>query len=380
MIPVGYNLRSLRQRKVSSILTSLGVALVTVVFVSMLALSEGVERAIVSTGHPKNLIVMRDGPTAETQSSVELNDAKILMTLEGIARNAAGEPMASPETVVIVSEVKDDGGNANLILRGVGPMAWTVRSDLAIEGRWPEAGRAEAAVGLAMNRRFPDLRIGARRKFKSIEYEIVGVFDAQGRAYESEIWVPDDLLRPEFGRPYSSVVVRAEDPAALAAAIDAEARFPLKAHDEAEYFKKQTQMADMIRGMAVLVAGVLGIGAAFGAAITMYASVAARVREIATLRVLGFSRPAIAVGFLLEAAVIALPGGILGAVLALPLNGVTTGTTNWETFSEMAFYFTVSPSVMALGVAAAAILGMVGGFFPAISASRIPIARALREI
>lgn len=380
MIPLRYNLRSLRQRKVASILTAIGIALVTAIFVSLLALGQGVRKTMVSTGHPQNLIVMRDGPTAETQSSIDLNDAEILKTLAGITPDADGAPMASPETIVIVSEVKPDGGNANLILRGVGPMAWKVRPDLKIDGRWPNPERAEAVVGLTLSRRFPDLRLGARKAFKKVEYEIVGVFDAQGRAYESEIWVSGDQLRPEFGRPYSSVVVRADDPAALAAAIDAEARFPLKAHDEVEYFRKQTEMAGMIEFMATVVALVLGIGAGFGAAITMYASVAARVREIATLRVLGFGRFGIGVGFLLESAMIALPGGALGAMLALPLNGMTTGTTNWETFSEMAFNFTVTPELMGIGVAVAALLGMAGGFFPAISATRIPIARALREI
>ena len=380
MIPLKYNLRSLRVRKVSTIMTALGIALVTAIFVALLSLGEGVRKTLVATGHPKNLIVLRDGPTVESQSSIPRQDAGALTALPGISLGADGEPLASPETVVIVSATKPDGGHANIVLRGVRPVAWEVRTGLQIEGRWFSPGSSEAVIGKVMTRRFPNLRIGARKIFKNVEYEIVGIFDAQGRAYESEIWADGDTVMTEFGRPYSSILVRANDPAALAKTIDEDPRFVLKGTSEVEYFAKQTEMADMIMFLAVTVALVLGTGACFGAAITMYASVASRVREIATLRVLGYTAWGIGLGFILEAAVIAVPGGIFGACLALPINGVTTGTTNWQTFTEVAFNFTVTPSLMIAGAVMATLLGLAGGFFPAIRAARLPIAQAMRQL
>jgi ABC-type antimicrobial peptide transport system permease subunit len=379
-LPLKYNLRSLRVRRVATILTAVGIALVTTIFVSLLGLGQGLRRTMTQTGHERNLIVLRDGPTAESQSSITREQFDALRAMPQIERDTAGEPMASPETVIVVSWVKPDGGHANVLMRGVRAAAWGLRESLRVEGRRLSPGSAEAVVGATLARRLPDLAVGKRLRFKSVHYEIVGVFSDEGSAYESEFWADLDTMMAEFGRPYSSAIVRSSDPAALARRIDADPRLQLKGRSESDYYKSQTQTATMIQAAATMMAIVLGTGACLGAAITMYASVASRVREVATLRVLGFSAWSIWLGFLLESALIAGAGGVAGAILALPVNWITTGTTNFETFTEIAWNFAVTPFLMAVGFVLALMLGVAGGLFPAIRAARIPVARALREL
>lgn len=377
LVPLKYNLRSLRRRWASAALTTGGIALVTAVFVGLMALSAGMALTIVATGHPRNFVVMRDGPTTETQSSLEREDAKTLETLDGVSR-------VSPELVVVASGTKPDGGHANVLVRGAKAAARDVREGIDVaSGRWFEEGKAQAMVGAALARRMPNLGIGGKVKYRVVEWTIVGVLDSQGRAYDSEVWVDLDELEAATGRPLSSAIVRTSDAAAFTAALAADARTKhMKAHGERDYFAQQMDGAEALGFAASFITVVLGLGAVFGAANTMYAFVASRVREVATLRVLGFSRLGIFLGFVLESLAIAVPGGVLGTLLAWAVTAWlgTTGTTNWQTFTEIAFNFRVTPSVAGVGVAIAAALGLLGGLFPALRASRLPIARALREL
>lgn len=383
-IPLKYNLRSIVNRWISAGMTVLGVALVTIIFVVIFAMGIGMERTLVGTGHPRNLIVLRQGAT-ETTSGVTRQQASDIAALEGIEKDAAGEALVSPELVVVANHPLRGGAKANLALRGVGPQGPALRGNIKIsEGRWFNPGLGELVAGKGASGRFADLKVNDRPFIRGRSWIVVGTFEADGQAYESEVWGDIDDLRSQFKREYSSLIVRVKsdaDLARLARVVKDDKQIQLEGKPHADYYKDQNLGAQMMKAMGFIIGFVLSIGAIFGAANTMYAAVASRTREIATMRVFGFSRLAIWFSFMLEAAFLGLCGGALGAVASRFLfDGMTSGTANWATFSDMAFQFRVTWLLMAVGVLLAMLMGVVGGFLPAFRASRMTIAHALREL
>jgi len=384
-VPLKYNLRNLSVRWVTSLLTIVGITLVTLVFVMLFAMGLGIERSLVGSGDPLNLITLRVGTTAESQSVVTKQQYDDLLGIPGLLRDAKGEVMVSAELVVGANVQKQDGGKANVAIRGVGPKARDLRTDFQLtEGRWFNPAVGELVVGAGAARRFRNLSIGDTPVIRGRQWRIVGRFECGGQAYESELWGDIDDIKAQFKRDYSGVLIRCANPSELkrlSNLIQGDKQFKLDARPTIDYFSEQNIGGQMIKSIGVILAVVLGIGAVFGAANTMYAAVASRTREIATMRVLGFSRLAIWVSFVLESAFLGLVGGAAGAALGyLFFNNMTTGTVNWVSFSELAFQFRVTPALMGTAVALATVMGVVGGFFPAFRASRMTIARALRGL
>lgn len=385
-VPLKYNLRNLRVRWITSTLTAGGIGLVTLIFLFNVAMGVGIERSLMGSGHPMNLIAVRTGATAESQSIVTKKQVEDVMSLPGIEKDAKGEALVSAELMVVANLSKLDGKRANVAVRGVGPKARDLRGNIRLVegGRWIDPGLGELVVGVGAQGRFQGLKVGDQPFFRGRKWKVVGAFTADGQAFESEIWGDIDDLKAQFKRDYSAILVRCPSREAidrLARVIKDTKEISLDAKPHTEYFKDQNQAADMMKSMGGMMAFVLSIGAIFGAANTMYAAVAQRTREIATLRVLGFTRLEIWLSFIAESAFIGLAGGACGAALGyLTLNGMRAGTVNWVTFSDMAFRFTVTPVLAAWAVGIAVLVGVLGGFFPAWRASRVPIARALRGL
>jgi putative ABC transport system permease protein len=383
-IPLKYNRRSLWVRTVSTVMTMLCIAGVTIILIWMLAMGNGLEKTLVGTGHPLNLIVLRPRQS-ESTSMIDKGQAGDIAALEGIGKDAKGEPLASFEVVAVSGHLMVNGKKSNLALRGIGPRSLALRDGVRLTaGRWPNPGLGEIAVGKGALERFTQLKIGDRPVFRERTWLVVGAFEAGGQAYESEVWGDVDDLKPQFKKDYSSVIVRAKDEASkgrLERLISDDKKLQLEAKPHAEYYKSQNQMGEMMKGLGSMVGIVMAIGALFGAANMMYAAVASRRREIATLRVLGFGRFSIGLSFVLESAFVGLCGGVVGAVIAwLFIDGITSGTANWETFTDMSFNFRVSPGLMLWGVITAVVVGALGGLFPAWRASRTTIAYALRGL
>jgi putative ABC transport system permease protein len=382
-----YNLRSMLVRKGTAAMTAMGIAMVVAVFVMTLAIAQGFRATLVASGSPANAIVLRKSATSETVSSVLKPEVPLIESLPQVARDENGHPLASPELVVIISLPRvTDNDPANVPLRAVSPRAFEVRDNITIvEGRRFTPGTREINVGRLATARFKGLTLGSDVKFGSTTWKVVGVFAANDAAFESEVWGDADLMLPAFQRiGYQSVTVKLTDPSALdsfKAAIDGDPRLDHRADRETDYYAGQSVvMTTIIRIFGTFVTAILSIGAMFGAMNTMYAAVAYRTREIGTLRALGFSRLRIVTAFLAESVALALIGGAIGCLIALPVHGLSTGTTNMASFSEVAFKFRITTGLLAGGMIFAGIMGALGGFLPAIRAARIPVARALREI
>ena len=383
----GYNLRSMTVRKGTATMTAMGIAMVVAVFVMTLAIAQGFLATLVASGSPQNAIVLRKGSTAETNSAVARAQVPIIETLPQIMRGRDGRPLVSPELIVVIALPRQtDNQPANVPVRGVSQKAFDIHETVTlVEGRRFTPGTREINVGRLAVGRFKGLTLGSDVKFGSSAWRVVGVFTADDAAFESEVWGDGDLMMPAFQRPgYQSVTVKLSDQSAFdafSAALAADPRLDLQPQGERDYYAAQAQtMTTVIRVFGVFVTLVLSIGATFGATNTMYAAVAYRTREIGTLRALGFSRSRIVAAFLAESVALALVGGALGCLLALPVHGLSTGTTNFASFSEVAFKFRITPALLAGGVVFAALMGAVGGLLPALRAARIPVARALREI
>jgi putative ABC transport system permease protein len=382
-----YNLRSMVVRKATAAMTAGGVAMVVAVFVMTLAIAQGFRATLVASGSPQNAIVLRKGSTAETVSAVLRTDVPIVESLPQIARGADGHPLASSELVVIISLPRmTDDQPANVPVRGVGLKAFEVRDNLRIvEGRRFTPGTREINAGRLAVGRFKGLTLGSDVKFGSNTWKVVGIFTADDASFESEVWGDVDLMMPAFQRGgYQSMTVKLADPSmfdSFKAALAADPRVLLEPQREQDYYAEQSRvMTTVIRVFGTFVTLILSIGAMFGAMNTMYAAVAYRTREIGTLRALGFSRFRIITAFLAESIALAFVGGLLGCILALPVHGLSTGTTNFSSFSEVAFKFRITPALLAGGLVFAMVMGAIGGLLPAIRAARIPVARALREI
>ena len=382
-VPLKYNFRNLRVRWATSLLTVAGITAVTLVFVMIFSMGLGIERSLVGSGHPLNIIALRTGATAESQSLVTKQQVDDVLGLSGIVKDEAGEPLVSAELVVVANLVKKDGGKANAAIRGVGLRATKLRDGLKlVEGRWFRQSVGEVVVGKGVSARFKGLKIGDTPFFRGRAWTVVGVFGAEGQSYESEIWGDVEDLKVQFKRDYSAILIRAKDSAEvdrLVSVIKGDKQFRMDAKPHVEYYRDQNMAAGMIKAMGAVMAVVLSVGAIFGAANTMYAAVAAWTREIATLRVLGFARTSIWFSFVFEAALLGLAGGLLGSCLAwLFFDNFSAGTVNWQSFSELAFNFRVTPGLGLVGAILAMLMGIAGGFFPAFRASRMTIAKALR--
>jgi putative ABC transport system permease protein len=382
-----YNLRSMVVRKATAAMTAGGIAMVVAVFVMTLAIAQGFRATLVASGSPQNAIVLRKGATAESLSAVARADVPLVESLPQVARAGDGHPLASPELVLAIALPRQsDNQPANVPVRGVGSRAYDIRDTLQIvEGRRFTPGSREINVGRLAVGRFKGLALGSDVKFGSATWNVAGIFTAGDASFESEIWGDIDLMAPAFQRNgYQSITVKLVDPDAFdsfKSAVDGDPRLYLQPQREQEYYAAQSvAMTTLIRVFGVFVTLILSIGAVFGAMNTMYAAVAYRTREIGTLRALGFSRSRIVLAFIAESTALALVGGLVGCVLALPVHGISTGTTNFSSFSEVAFKFRITPLLLAGGIAFAALMGVAGGLLPALRAARIPVARALREI
>jgi putative ABC transport system permease protein len=387
-IPIVYNLRSMRARWVSAIVAVLGIAGTVGVFCAMLALARGFRATLVQSGSPQNAMIRRAGSSAELDGSVSLDQVRVIEDAPGIARED-GQPLISPEAVVIAGfNLKATGTNANVQVRGVTPEALKVRPNIKIiEGRFFQPGLAELVIGKNVASTYENLEYGKPINFGGQTWQVVGVFDAGGSAFDSEVWADSRVLNQVYKRPenlYQSVTVRLNSPEAfnqLKDALTADPKLTVQVDREYDYYARQSiVLTKLITVLGGLVAVIMGIGAVIGALNTMYAAVSERSREIATMRAIGFAGSSIAVSFVFEALVIALIGGIIGCIFVLPLNGFTTGTMNMQTFSHMAFAFRVTPLLLLAGIIFALLMGVVGGVPPAIRAARRPIAVALREL
>ena len=382
-----YNFRSMIVRKGTAAMTAGGIAMVVAVFVMTLSIAQGFRSTLVASGSTGNAVVLRKGATAESLSAVSRPDVPLVASLPQVARGADGQPLASPELVVVIALPRQtDDQLANVPVRGVGLKAYEVRDTLAIvEGRRFMPGTREINVGTQAVGRFKGLTIGTEVPFAAAMWKVVGIFTADDASFESEVWGDVDLLAPAFQRNgYQSITVKLVDPGtfdSFKSAVDGDPRLYMQAQREQDYYAGQSAaMTAVIQAFGTLVTLILSIGAVFGAMNTMYAAVAYRTREIGTLRALGFSRFTIVLAFIAESTALALAGGIVGCVLALPVHGLSTGTTNFTSFSEVAFKFRITPPLLAGGLVFAALMGVAGGLLPALRAARIPIARALREI
>jgi putative ABC transport system permease protein len=386
-IPIAYNLRNLVVRKTTTVMTAVGIGLTVAVLVADMALVEGLRTAFKATGHPLQLVVMRKGSNAELNSTVTREALQIMKVEPRIALNDAREPMASPEILTVVNLPSVDSPTGmNLTVRALSQIGVEMRGAVIQPGgRWFQSGQREIVVGKSVAKRYPNARLGKRVRFGRGEWEVVGVFDAGDSAFNGEIWGELNQIGPDFNRQDSvnSVLVRATDLAsfqALKNSIDDDRRLGVDAMPEAEYYERQTSSGAPLQIFGLLVAVIMAVGSSFAAMNTMYAAVARRAKEIGTLRVLGFSRGSIMLSFLIESLLLAFIGGVFGCLLALPINGVTTGVGSFATFSEIAFDFRVSTSAMLAGIIFALVVGAIGGLFPAGSAARKEILTALREI
>jgi putative ABC transport system permease protein len=392
-IPISYNIRNLRLRKGLTVMTALGIALTVTTAIFLMALVAGLDRAFVSSGSPLNVLVLRKGSEAELSGGFDATLFPTLKTLPGIAKDSHGEPMASGEWVVVIVLPRKDGtGEVNVTVRGMMPDGLEMRqlpgpkgqpSVKLTEGRWFQTGQREVVVSKSVRDRFAQANMGDTMQFGKGSWKVVGVFDAGGSAYESEVWGDVNQMASDFDRQggFASAYLRATDPIsaeALKNRVTDDQRLKLEGMLENDYYAKQTSSGTPIKVIGWVVGVIMAIGSIFAAMNTMYAAVAYRGREIATLRVIGFSRPAILTSFVLESLLLALLGALVGILLMLPFNGMQTGTSNAVTFSEVVFALRITPAVATRAIIFALVMGFIGGLAPAWHAARQNILNALR--
>lgn len=386
-LPLSYNARNVKTRWRVSLLAIVGISLVVAVFVVLLAMSAGFSYALRATGDPSNAMIVQRGSGSELTSWVPIDHRRKIVVDPRIALGKDGGAMASPEIVVVGNMPRRaDGAPTNVTIRGVTAKAFEVRTGIHLEkGRMYTPGLYEVIVGQRIANRMANLDLDRDLPIQGHNWKIVGIFTADGSAFESEIWGDLDTMAEPLRRTggTNSLVVRLKDPSTLEAfdkSIRADPEMQLQADDERKYYESQ---AGALTGTLLFLAGfvsiTMGIGAVFGAMNTMYAIVSARTREIGTLRALGFSRRSILFSFVLESVMLALAGGALGCLLALPMNGFTTASGQTASFSELAFAFKVTPAILMRGVFFSGIMGLFGGLLPSFRAARLPITSALRE-
>jgi len=387
-LPLKYILRSSVSRRLTTAITIVGIALVVFVFTAVLMMANGVQKTLRSTGSDDNLLVARKAAMSEIMSIMDREAAGIIVNLPQVARAADGTPMSSKEVVVIINLRKLGGeGISNVTVRGVEEAAFQLRPQVkVVEGRMFRWGAREVIAGAGITHRFVGAQIGEKIKFGGDVWTVVGLFDAAGSGFDSELWGDLNQIADAFRRSsFSTVTVRMKDPDDLAAvlrAFEGDNRLQyFVAKREKQYFEEQSEMmATFIRILGIFITVIFSTGSTIGAMITMYGSVANRTTEIGTLRALGFFRRSILLAFLLESLTLALAGGLLGLGIASVLQFFTISTLNFGSFSELAFAFALSPSIVASSLGFALLMGLMGGFLPALRASRLDIIQALRAL
>ena len=384
-LPISYNVRNVIVRWKVTLLALAGISLVVGVLIALTAMANGFSKALAATGSADNAIITQRGSASELSSGLSRDNASMIMVDSRVKRDGQGRPMASPEMIIVAALPKrGDTTEVNVTVRGVTQMAFSVRQNVKItEGRQFTPGLYELVVGKKAADRYEGLEVGGNIKLQRKTFQVVGIFTSEGSGFESEIWGDYDALAPVFNRAggYQSLTVRLANPSALEAfntELKANPNMQLQMASELQYYAGQAgQTADVLTALALFVGVIMGIGAVFGAMNTMYALVSARTREIGTLRALGFSRTSILSSFMIESAFLALVGGLIGSILALPINTLS-GATAGANFSQVAFDFRVSPMWLGIAVAGAVLMGLVGGLLPAWRAARTPITAALR--
>ena len=384
-LPLRYTMRNLWTRKLTTALTAGGMALVVFVFAAVQMLDTGLRETLVATGQPDNAHVTRRGAGAEISSSVDRVQAAVVESQPEIAIGLKGERLVSKEAVILITLPKRVSGQAtNVTTRGVGEAAYALRPQIRmLQGRAFSRGSSEVVVGKSLAQRFEGAAVGNVMRFGGREWHVVGVFDAAGSAFESEVWADADQLMQAFRRQaYSAVVARLADASALdvmKARLEADPRMTLDVKREREFYEEQSKaLSTFISYLGLTLSVIFSIGAMIGAMITMYASVANRVGEIGTLRALGFRRSAVLAAFLFEAVLLGAIGGAVGVGLASFMQLVHISTLNWQSFSELAFSFSLTPRIAAISFGFALVMGIVGGFLPAVRAARLKIVDSLR--
>ena len=387
MIPFNYTVKNMFSRKMTTLLTVLGIGLVVFVFAAQMMMTSGLKRTLVSTGSDYNVIAIRKASQTEMPSIKNLEQARIPSAEPEISRSSDGTPLFTKEIYVVINLTKrDNAGNGNVVVRGVGPKSMELRPQVKLmAGRMWNPGSSEIVAGKSLAERFKGCGIGETVRFGGRDWTVVGVFDAGGTAFNSELWGDIDQMQNAFARPFfSSLTFRLADPAtfeAMKERLEKDPRLPLDLKREKVYYAEQSRaMSSFIGIMGTVISIVFSLGAIVGAMITMYAAVANRTKEIGTLRSLGFSRFSILNSFLLESVLISLSGGILGLIASSFMNFVQVSTTNWDTFSELAFSFAITPQIIISSLIFALFMGFIGGFLPAVRASRLKIVDSLRAV
>jgi len=391
-LPLRYNVRNVFVRWRATLATIIGVALVVAVYILVQALAAGLEASNRNTGDPRNLMIVRKGSTSESSSQVSRSQFKTVQFLPQIARDERDQPLISADLVVLVSLPRKDGsGEANVTVRGISPQGIELRPQVKlVSGRWFVPGKRETVVSIKMRDRFANFDVGQKFRTGANELSVVGLMDGGDSAFDSEIWMDVDEARSIFDREnFSSILARMSDDNAaqqFIQRIEADRRLPLRVEPETKYYSSQTQTSVMFQVMGTFLAIAMSIGAFFAAMNTMYASVGARTREIGTLRVLGYRRRVILASFLIEGAILAAIGGVLGCMASFSLQALSVylgwqfGTVSFNTFSEVVFQFRITPALVIQGMLFAIGVGLLGSLLPAVRASRLPVIAALKAV
>jgi putative ABC transport system permease protein len=384
-LPIAYNFRSLWTRRLTTTLTVSGMALVVFVFAAILMLADGLQKTLVETGSHDNVVFLRKGSNSEMMSGISREQASILETLPGITVGARGRKLLSKEVVVLIALTKKGSGKpSNVVLRGTDESSLLLRPQVKlIEGRLPRMGSTEIIVGASIAQRFRDAGIGETLRYGMREWRIVGIFDAGSTGFSSEIWGDADQFMQAFRRNgYSSVIFKLQDSSTfqnVKSHLENDPRLTVDVKRENKYYADQSEiMAKFLRILGISLTIIFSIGAMIGAMITMYSAVANRTGEIGTLRALGFRRRDILIAFLVESLLLGFLGGAMGLFFASFMQLITISTMNFQTFSELAFRFSLNFGIIYMGMAFALIMGFVGGLLPAVRASRMIIVDALR--
>jgi putative ABC transport system permease protein len=384
-----YNLRSLVTRRGATALSVMSIGFSVGILVLVLALARGFELSLSRTGRADNLVVLRQGATSEGESGVSRDEARLLRVFPGVATGPSGEPLAAAECYAALNLVKAGGGTANFTLRGVTLDSFAIRDFVEVrEGRKFQPGTHEVVVGKSLLGRIQGCRVGGMLELQDQSWPVVGALDSHGGAYDSEIWCDAEMFLQALNREgYQTVILRRASPApakggrdAMIEALQGDKRLGVKAMSEPDYFASQSGLlGSVLQFVGYFIAGIMAMGAAFGTAVTLLASLSERSREIGTLLALGFRPRQVLFGFLVEALLLGLAGGVVGVLLALPVNNVATGTMNWQTWTEQAFAFRITSDVVISAVTFSTLIGVLSGLIPAWKASRVPPSVALRE-
>lgn len=384
-IPFSYIFRNLWTRKLTTILTAAGMGLVVFVFAAVLMLDAGLKKTMVGTGSFDNVVMIRKGSETEIQSGVSRDQASLVESMPNIARGPDGKPVVSKESLILISlNKKGQERGSNIVTRGISPLGLTMRPQAKIiRGRLFREGSSEVIVGRNVNEQFDGAEIGQALRFGGRDWQIVGIFDAQKSAFDSEVWGDVEQLMQAFRRAsFSSVIARlsqSEGFDKLVADVDEDIRLNLQTKREQIFYEDQSRaLSTFITILGTVLSVIFSLGAMIGAAITMYSAVATRTGEIGTLRALGFRRPSILAAFLLESLLLALVGGLAGLFFATFLQAITISTLNIQSFSQLAFSFVLTPRIIIQTILFSLLMGFIGGFLPAIKASRMKIVDSLR--